>query len=183
MSIQPTGEPRESRGHGGKRIGSGRKKKKPTSSLPLPNARTQQRTNLTTTQPSAFFAPRISQGISRPDSSNNNGTHGDSASSTRAETHSGESRPEGHFINSADFQRLANEVDEIINNDEHADIWNDKERLIDESISDCCDDSIEVNAETAEAETKNSEVVEHSINHQYSVLSICLITEIAFESR
>lgn len=74
-------------------------------------------------------------------------------------------------------------MDEIINNDEHADIWNDKERLIDESISDCCDDSIEVNAETAEAETKNSEVVEHSINHQYSVLSICLITEIAFESR
>ncbi|KIK64689.1 hypothetical protein GYMLUDRAFT_56723 [Collybiopsis luxurians FD-317 M1] len=65
------------------------------------------------------------------------------------------------------FQCLINEVNEVMDNDEYADIGIEEGQKIDESISDNDNDLMEKNTKFAEAEEKDAEVPVCSINHQY----------------
>ncbi|KAF9044693.1 hypothetical protein BDP27DRAFT_1374097 [Rhodocollybia butyracea] len=144
--------------HGGKCKGAGRKKKTLTSPVSSSVASTQtQSINSTSTVPSVFFANQNSI-LCIP------GIH-----ELHHEPEDSQSSPEitPGMITNIDFDRLHNEVEEVMNNDEHAEVRIQEGRIIDESISDTMDDSAEVNAEAAEVESNDSEAKEHSVNHQY----------------
>ncbi|KAF5366509.1 hypothetical protein D9757_012171 [Collybiopsis confluens] len=64
------------------------------------------------------------------------------------------------------YQRVVNELNEVMDNDEHAESRVENGREVDESISDNLDDAMEINAEVAEEETRRSEVPEYSVTHQ-----------------
>ncbi|KAJ3830941.1 hypothetical protein F5878DRAFT_668137 [Lentinula raphanica] len=72
-------------------------------------------------------------------------------------------------ITGENYRRLINEVEEVMDNDEYADIRIETGREVDESISDDTDDSMEKNARIAEQETIASELPERSVIHQHLV--------------
>ncbi|KAF9065307.1 hypothetical protein BDP27DRAFT_1424992 [Rhodocollybia butyracea] len=151
-----------SNGHGGKRQGAGRKKKitPPMSPLLQPSMSSTSHSNIQQSQrlgdslasaPSLFFTGRgITQSRERV-----------------SEPNLSSFRTQPSVISQSDIDHLRSEVEEVMNNDEHAEVRIREGRIIDESISDSMDDSSEANAEAAEAETKDSEVRERSVNHQY----------------
>ncbi|KAE9397154.1 hypothetical protein BT96DRAFT_996110 [Gymnopus androsaceus JB14] len=160
-----------SNGHGGRRKGSGRKKKDlfpsqtqvpshaATSILshPLTSNHAQQLHNNHDTIPvpnSVFFTGRIrSTAQSIPQ------LHTAGISST--------TQTQSEVITNSELNRLRNEVEEVMNNDEYAEIRIQEGRVIDESISDTMDDSMEGNAEAAAAETEETETAKRSVNHQH----------------
>jgi hypothetical protein len=65
------------------------------------------------------------------------------------------------------LERLVKEVNEVMDNDEFADVRIEEGRIIDESITENNEDSIESNATAAEKETRECEVQKRSLIHQY----------------
>ncbi|KIK58696.1 hypothetical protein GYMLUDRAFT_245792 [Collybiopsis luxurians FD-317 M1] len=156
--------------HGGRRKGAGRKKKYlANASTPVPTheirssiSRSEQlEAPVEGNQPHvpAFFAQHTMQGVGQLSQSDQDSIPGPSSSSDMP-------LHEDTFSNEA-FQRLINELNEVMDNDEYADIRIEQGRKIDESISDNGDDSMEKNTKFAEAEEKDAEVPVRSINHQY----------------
>ncbi|KAF9059129.1 hypothetical protein BDP27DRAFT_1431785 [Rhodocollybia butyracea] len=155
--------------HGGARAGAGQprkqvedhaKKKKehswgtsdssahpPTASS---QATDQSNNTVTPTQPAVFFAPCVSQGISRPLPENT------------------ESSSSGHpgVLTKDSFQQLTGQMNEVLDNDEYANIRIEEGRVINESISDETDNSMEGNAKVAEEESKSAKAAENSVNYQ-----------------
>ncbi|KAF9072165.1 hypothetical protein BDP27DRAFT_1361229 [Rhodocollybia butyracea] len=64
------------------------------------------------------------------------------------------------------FQQLTGQMNEVLDNDEYANIRIEEGRVIDESISDETDNSMEGNAKVAEEESKSAEAAENSVNYQ-----------------
>ncbi|KIK66912.1 hypothetical protein GYMLUDRAFT_55535 [Collybiopsis luxurians FD-317 M1] len=180
--------------HGGRREGSGRKKKTnigpssaPQSShsnsasiLPNPSA------NVHHPNVPVFFALHVPQGVLCPSSGicegetliNNGGNSSGqlllltsyefySRKSVSSNVNPPQSTVQQGVITSKTYQHLISELNEVMDNDEHADIRIEEGRQVDESISDSVEDSMEKNAEIAEQETKGSEAPECSVIHQY----------------
>ncbi|KAJ3752534.1 hypothetical protein EV360DRAFT_88655 [Lentinula raphanica] len=150
--------------HGGRREGSGRKKKEKeveinhthtASKLPSGSTSSSVHQAQALNTP-LFFAPRVPQGTLRPKPS----THGDVGNPSVSPSHS---------ITGENYRRLINEVEEVMDNDEYADIRIENGREVDESISDDIDDSMEKNTRIAEQETIASELPECSVIHQHLV--------------
>ncbi|KAJ3771035.1 hypothetical protein FB446DRAFT_789987 [Lentinula raphanica] len=175
------------RTHGGRRAGSGRKKKSTTSNSSTTmqqsasNIQPFHATSTSAVQPRfethttkentpnvpIFFSQRASQKPSRPLPTSNSGTSAFQTLSSSVSS-SQQSREDILTIANETFQHLVSEIDEVMENDEHADSRIEEGRQVDESISDIVrDDSMEENAETAESETRNSEIREHSVIHQH----------------
>ncbi|KAE9398940.1 hypothetical protein BT96DRAFT_939749 [Gymnopus androsaceus JB14] len=119
-------------GHGGRRKGSGRKKKKD-----LFPSQTQ----------SSHAATSI---LSHPLTSN----HAQQLHIIMF--------PDKIVYTNSELNHLRNEVEEVMNNDEYAEIRIQEGRVIDESISDTMDDSMEGNAEAAAAETEETKAAKRS---------------------
>ncbi|KAJ3722546.1 hypothetical protein C8R42DRAFT_720912 [Lentinula raphanica] len=175
-----------SRTHGGRRAGSGRKKKTnitspattiqhSTSDVRSSHAISATSTNQpglethttkkTTPQLPVFFSQRVSQ-TPRPLPASSSRTPAFQASTSTFSLH--QSQEDILTIPNEAFQHLVSEINEVMDNDEHADSRIEDGRQVDESISDIVqDDSAKENAEAAEMETKNSEIREHSVIHQH----------------
>ncbi|KAL0566774.1 hypothetical protein V5O48_015230 [Marasmius crinis-equi] len=115
-----------------------------------------------------FFAQRIPQGVSRPlPASSNNPTFTEpGASNPTGRVESGPQSRED-ILERDGLERLAREMREVSEHDEFADIRVEAGRVIDESIENDDEDSMEANAKAAKEETDATEVVEHTVIHRY----------------
>ncbi|KAL0567504.1 hypothetical protein V5O48_014489 [Marasmius crinis-equi] len=157
--------------HGGYRAGSGRNRKQRAASNdgPDPTQATRFRSynpSLSTRNPAAssegssvptFFAERTLQRVSHPSLAAERGNSRDNT------------QPEPDTLADDNLEHLVSDIREVMDNDEFADIRIEEGRVIEESISDGDEDSMEDNAKAAEKETAESEVKENSVLHQYLI--------------
>ncbi|KAF9016590.1 hypothetical protein BDP27DRAFT_1440666 [Rhodocollybia butyracea] len=154
--------------HGGKRANSGRKSTQSVFQSPQPPSQPQRVASAQSTSRKAPEASSSTSGMQVPTF----------FASRASQTNPSLSLPSFqdilHIQNGSEtlgkegYKSLLNEIKEVMENDENADVRVEQGRIIEESISDEeDDDSVEGNAAAAKAETEDSEVVEHSVNHQW----------------
>ncbi|KAK1232444.1 hypothetical protein PQX77_004420 [Marasmius sp. AFHP31] len=156
--------------HGGRRLGSGRKRKAvelSTEQIPPatpPSSSSQIHSSSRLPQPSVplFFTSRRPQGVTQPLAPNAALSGGSSTSSTSFNAPLGDGVCTRQQLN-----ELVTEINMIIENDEYTDIRREVGREIDESVTDNLEDSMEENAKVAKRETEESEAVERLVTHQY----------------
>ncbi|KAJ7772000.1 hypothetical protein DFH07DRAFT_937710 [Mycena maculata] len=193
--------------HGGRRAGSGRKKKDailgssthtpkklrhtlPARTLGLPLCAAPQ--SITTRTPAPFFAPRntnqpVASGSSQTGRATFYSILGTSRSGLARENTTNQDGSSGSSVTDpsnqpdvsvAEFSQITEQLEYIDENDEHADIASG-DRVINDSLINDVLDTTETNVATAEAETRSSEAKKDSVlQKQFTSLRDRLSTEI-----
>ncbi|KAF9065365.1 hypothetical protein BDP27DRAFT_1424927 [Rhodocollybia butyracea] len=173
MSVNSsiTKNPNNPRQHGGKHANSGRKSKQPASHTPTPQPTSQpQRVITNSAQNTIRRAPEASFSIQVPTFFTSHVQANSSSNQPPLETSQNipHIQNDSQTLGNDGYKHLSEGINTVMENDENAGVRVEQGHVIDESISDeNNNDSVEENAAAAIAETENSEVVEHSVNHQW----------------